>query len=304
MAAQHPEVAPPTERVSGQAPLAGGLDPGWGWGAGRSSRPSVLQPALLCEAQPGAFDVCVPGPARPGPVWAGMLAPPSGCGCSSAETRLGLPLPVQTLLSWDLRSLRPPPSVLREGEPLVGLGGGCGGQTAWAGTSSGSWLDLGDRMPGLRGQWARWWGLGKRSFLTAAPLVLPGSCGPAGITPQTRLRGPAAGLSDPLGKRWAGVTPVGLTSLLGLSLPPGDHARCLPAWLCPPSAGLEGTLGGLAPAGLQAELGHWTMPCPALGGGRQGRVHSGSHSLLCPLLGWGMILHGSRTVPELQAPGG
>ncbi|KAM7245660.1 hypothetical protein CapIbe_001958 [Capra ibex] len=73
-------------------------------------------------------------------------------------------------------------------------------------------------MPGLRGQWARWWGLGKRSFLTAAPLVLPGSCGPAGITPQTRLRGPAAGLSDPLG--------------------------------------------------------------------------------------WGMILHGSRTVPELQAPGG
>lgn len=99
---------------------AGAGRPG-SWGPARQGPPCSSLP-WLCEAQPGAFDVCVPGPARLGPVWAGMLARLRGCGCSSAETRLGLP--VQTLLSWDLRSLRPPPSVLREGEPSCGVGRG------------------------------------------------------------------------------------------------------------------------------------------------------------------------------------
>lgn len=53
--------------------------------------------------------------------------------------------------------------------------------------------------------------------------------------------------------------------LLGLTLPPGDHARGLPTWLRLPSAGLEGDPGvGCPPAGLQAGLGHGghALPCP------------------------------------------
>lgn len=115
LAAQHPEVAPPM-RGLGQAPLAGGLDSGVGLGhwapwllGTSSSRPSVLQPALLCEAQPGALINCVPGPARPGPVWAGMLSA-FGLRVQQRRDQAGPPLPVQTLLSWDLG---PPPTALR-----------------------------------------------------------------------------------------------------------------------------------------------------------------------------------------------
>lgn len=155
-------------------------------------------------------------------------------------------------------------------------------------------------------------GPGGAGLFTAAPLVLTRSRGPAGITPQTRFRGPAAGLSDPPGKRWAGVTPEGLMLLLGLTLPPGDHARGLPAWLRPPSTGLEGTLGGGCltpphphPGWAPGRAGPWES-CPALplgvgiGGGR-----TRDPTRCCPLSWVGeMTLRGSRSLPELQAPGG
>lgn len=154
VAAQRPEVAPPRERVSGQAPLAGGLDPGWGWGAGRpgSQGPARRGPpcsSLSCSARRSlaplmSVSQVPPGRALPGQAcWPRLWA----AAAAAAGTRLGLPLPVQTLLSWDLRSLRPLPSVLREGEPLMGVGGwgaeglgrdllrllaSSGGQDAWS----------------------------------------------------------------------------------------------------------------------------------------------------------------------------
>ena len=103
------------------------------------------------------------------------------------------------------------------------------------------------------------------------------------------------------------VSPQRAWPLLGLTLPPGDHARGLPAWLRQPSASLEGTLEGAAPRlGSRQGWAMGVMPCPALplgvgiGGG-----HTRDPTRCCPL-SWfgGLTLRGSRSLPELQAPGG
>ena len=88
-------------------------------------------------------------------------------GAAAAGTQVGLLLlPVQTRLSWDLRSLHR--SLSSEKATLLwGVGRGPG-----AGPSSGSRLPLGDRMPVLRCQQSRrWprtragrWGLGSGAF--------------------------------------------------------------------------------------------------------------------------------------------
>ena len=208
-------------------------------------------------------------------------------GAAAAGTQVGLLLLVQTRLSWDLRSLHR--SLFSEKATLLGgwaEGLGRGSPLAprflW-GTGClvcGASSHGGGHAPVLGG------GPGGAGLFTAAPLVLTRSRGPVGITLQTRFRGPAAGLSDPPGKRWAAVTPEGLMPLLGLTLPPGDHTRGFPAWLRPPSAGLEGTLGGLPPGWAPGRAGPWgschALPCPW--GGHWGRAHSGPHSLLSPLL--------------------
>ena len=183
VAAQRPEVAPPRERVSGQAPLAGGLDPGWGWGAGRpgSQGPARRGPpcsSLSCSARRSlaplmSVSQVPPGRALPGQAcWPRLRAGAA----AAAGTRLGLPLPVQTLLSWDLRSLRPLPSVLREGEPLMGVGG-VGGRGPGQGPppTPGFIWGTGCLVCGASGHGGGGWGSG-----AFAQLLLESSPDPAG----------------------------------------------------------------------------------------------------------------------------
>ena len=222
-----------------------------------------------------------------------MPAPPSGCGCSSCRDPGGPPPPPSSDPSLLGSQVPPPLPVLREGDSLVG-----GGQRAWGGAllwlpASSGGQDACSSVPAVTAVATHpCWevGPGGAGLFTVAPLVLTRSRGPVGITLQTRFRGPAAGLSDPPGKRWAGVTPEGLAASGSHPAPRGPCPRP-PRLVAPALRKPGGDLGGCCPpAGLQAGLGHGghAMPCPAPGGGHRGRAHSGPHSLLSPLLVWGV----------------
>lgn len=133
-------------------------------GQGGSPPCSSLPHSARCSLAPLMSEFQVPlGRALSGQACRPRL---QAAGAAAAGTRVGLPLPVQTRLSWDLRSPHRPLSS-EKATLLWGVGRGPG-----AGPSSGSRLHLGDRMPGLRCQQSRrWprtragrWGLGERGF--------------------------------------------------------------------------------------------------------------------------------------------
>ena len=100
LAAQHTEVAPPTERVSGQAPLAGGLDPGWGWGAGRpgSRGPARQGPpcsSLPCSARRSLAPLMSASQVPPGRALSGQACWPRLRAAGAAAQRPGWASPSQ-----------------------------------------------------------------------------------------------------------------------------------------------------------------------------------------------------------------